>query len=131
MLPWLHQLLTAPWRSGERTTAAATAPALASSDAAAAAKPDAEHLIFMVHGLFGTRDNWRAIRTLLEQQLESERTALFVSHCNERHKVRVVRACQRGAGRGMPWALPFAAPACNRHSAEPSALHPHAPPADV
>lgn len=104
MLPWLSQL--ASWlRGGQPRLAAAgaAAPAALSSseqaavDAAAAAKPNAEHLIVMVHGLFGTRDNWRAIRQLLEEHLDSEATALCVSHCNERQKVG-------GAGRagGMP-----------------------------
>ncbi len=94
MLPWLLHLSS--WLRGGPAGAAANgavAPAALSSaeqaavEAAAAAKPDAEHLIVMVHGLFGTRDNWRAIRQLLEEHLDRRGTALFVSHCNERHKV--------------------------------------------
>lgn len=93
MFPWLLQL-TSWLRGGHARPAAAGAAApaaLSSSDqaageAAAAAKPEAEHLIVMVHGLFGTRDNWRAIRQLLEEHLDRRATALFVSHCNERQK---------------------------------------------
>lgn len=93
MFPWLLQL-TSWLRGGHARPAAgaAAAPAaLSSSDqaageVAAAAKPEAEHLIVMVHGLFGTRDNWRAIRQLLEEHLDRRATALFVSHCNERQK---------------------------------------------
>ncbi|PRW45615.1 alpha beta-hydrolases superfamily [Chlorella sorokiniana] len=93
MLPWLSHLTS--WLRGGQAGAAAAgaaAPAAlslseqAAVEAAAAAKPDAEHLIVMVHGLFGTRDNWRAIRTLLDEHLDRRATALFVSHCNERQK---------------------------------------------
>lgn len=95
MLPWLLHLTS--WLrggpAGAAVNGAAAAAALSSSEqaaveATAATNPDAEHLIVMVHGLFGTRDNWRAIRQLLEEHLDRRGTALFVSHCNERHKVR-------------------------------------------
>ena len=39
----------------------------------------------MVHGLFGTRDNWTAIKELLAEHLDDD-TLLFVSQSNERHK---------------------------------------------
>ncbi|PSC68977.1 lipase [Micractinium conductrix] len=40
----------------------------------------------MVHGLFGTRDNWKEIGGLLADHLDRRSTLLFVSHCNERQK---------------------------------------------
>ncbi|KAL4425732.1 hypothetical protein ABPG75_009748 [Micractinium tetrahymenae] len=40
----------------------------------------------MVHGLFGTRDNWKAISGLLAEHLDPDATLLFISHCNERQK---------------------------------------------
>lgn len=105
-------------------------------------KPGAEHLIVMVHGLFGTRDNWtvscfsawasaasaarcmwrllasrsggarprvaaamrcpaapphppQAIKGLLEEHLDRGATLLFVSHANERQRVRGTPPCRR------------------------------------
>lgn len=93
---WL-QRLGAWWQTRQQAAAAAVAAAGATGRAAAEVQDGVqgvsststapkEHLVVMVHGLFGTRDNWKAISGLLAEHLDPDATLLFVSHCNERQR---------------------------------------------
>ncbi|KAL4445864.1 hypothetical protein ABPG77_009063 [Micractinium sp. CCAP 211/92] len=91
---WL-QRLGAWWQTRQQAAAVATAGATVRGAAevqdgvqglASTSTAPKEHLVVMVHGLFGTRDNWKAISGLLAEHLDPDATLLFVSHCNERQR---------------------------------------------
>ena len=88
-------LITAAFGGGGRRvgagaaagSAAAPDPALAEEERLQRERESKRHVIFLVHGLFGSRANWRVISGFLQEQLDPPATLLHVSSVNEYTKV--------------------------------------------
>lgn len=103
---WLARLAAA-WRAGGAsitgggraaiaTAATGSSVSVINSSTAVVGGADEkkEHLVVMVHGLFGNRANWRKVADEVGSQLDASSTLFFCSTANEFHKVSRLRVGQ-------------------------------------